>query len=349
MVYGAEDSFQHLPIHWMWWPAIGGLVVGIGGYIFPQALGVGYDTIGSLLAGNVARTTIAGILIVKSIIWAVSLGSGTSGGVLAPLLMMGGALGGIEAMFLPNEGAGFWPLISMGAILGGTMRSPFTGIIFSFELTHDQNVLLPLLVASVIAHGCTVLLLKRSILTEKVARRGYHLSREYSVDPLEIQFVREVMRTNLAAFSSSSTLDEVRTTLNSSRQPRGQHLYPVVDSDRRLLGVITRKHLVKLLEDPTHMEAHETLGELARTDAVVSYPDEPLRVVVYRMAETGLTRMPVVERGENRKLAGMISLQDLLAARTRSLTEERARERVLRIRIPYTGHKRYPEHDRTPA
>ena len=167
MVYGAEDSFQHLPIHWMWWPAIGGLVVGIGGLIFPQALGVGYDTIASLVKGDVARGTIAGILIVKSIVWAVSLGSGTSGGVLAPLLMMGGALGGIEAMFLPNEGAGFWPLISMGAILGGTMRSPFTGIIFSFELTHDQNVLLPLLVASVIAHGCTVLLLKRSILTEK--------------------------------------------------------------------------------------------------------------------------------------------------------------------------------------
>src|SRR5581483_5565189 len=134
-VYAAEDAFQHVPIHWMWWPAIGGLVVGIGGLIFPQALGVGYDTIGALLKGDVARTTILGILIVKSIIWAVSLGSGTSGGVLAPLLMMGGALGGIEAMFLPHEGAGFWPLVSMGAILGGTMRSPFTGIVFALELT----------------------------------------------------------------------------------------------------------------------------------------------------------------------------------------------------------------------
>src|SRR4051794_16505845 len=130
-VYKAEDAFQHLPIHWMWWPAIGGLVVGLGGLIFPQALGVGYDTIGSLLQGDVPRATIAGILIVKSIIWAVSLGSGTSGGVLAPLLMIGGAVGGVEAMFLPNEGVGFWPLISMGAILGGTMRSPFTGILFA--------------------------------------------------------------------------------------------------------------------------------------------------------------------------------------------------------------------------
>ena len=136
----------------MWWPAIGGLAVGLGGFVFPQALGVGYDTIGALLQGSVAHHVIWGILLVKSFIWAVSLGSGTSGGVLAPLLMMGGALGGLEAMFLPNEGAGFWPLISMGAILGGTMRSPFTGIVFAMELTHDMNVILPLLVASVIAH-----------------------------------------------------------------------------------------------------------------------------------------------------------------------------------------------------
>ena len=143
-VYAAEDAFQRLKIHWMWWPAIGGLAIGLGGLVFPQALGVGYDTIGALLQGSVTTRVILGVLLVKWFIWAVSLGSGTSGGVLAPLLMMGGALGGLEAMFLPNEGAGFWPLISMGAILGGTMRAPFTSIVFAFELTHDANVFLPL-------------------------------------------------------------------------------------------------------------------------------------------------------------------------------------------------------------
>jgi chloride channel protein, CIC family len=270
-VYAAEDAFGKLPIHWMWWPAIGGLVVGLGGLIFPQALGVGYDTIGALLKGDVARNVILGVLLVKSVIWAVSLGSGTSGGVLAPLLMMGAALGGVEAMFLPYEGAGFWPLVGMGAILSGTMRSPLTSIIFALELTHDINVLLPLLVASVIAHLFTVLVLKRSILTEKVARRGYHVSREYSVDPLEILFVRDVMRTGL----------------------------------------------------------HDLV-----TGSVVAHPDEPLRVVVYRMAETGLTRFPVVTRGHERKLVGLIELQDLLSARTRNLSEERDRERVLRVRLP---------------
>jgi CIC family chloride channel protein len=138
-VYAAEDGFRLLPIHWMWWPAFGGLVVGIGGLIFPQALGVGYETIGALLQGDVPGRVIAGILLVKWIIWSVSLGSGTSGGILAPLLMMGGALGGLEAMVLPDEGVGFWPLISMGAILGGTMRSPFTGAIFALELTHADQ------------------------------------------------------------------------------------------------------------------------------------------------------------------------------------------------------------------
>ncbi len=175
-VYLAEDSFHRLPIHWMWWPAIGGVVVGVGGLIFPQALGVGYQTIGALLQGDVPRTVIAGILLVKSVIWAVSLGSGTSGGVLAPLLMMGGALGGLETglfqhLGLHYMGAGFWPLVSLGAILGGTMRSPFTGILFAIELTHDMNVMLPLLIACFAAHAFTVLTLRRSILTEKVSRR----------------------------------------------------------------------------------------------------------------------------------------------------------------------------------
>jgi CIC family chloride channel protein len=206
--------------------------------------------------------------------------------------MMGGALGGIEASFLPAEGAGFWPLVSMGAILGGTMRSPFTGIIFAMELTHDLNVLLPLLVASTIAHGFTVLTLKRSILTEKVARRGFHLSREYAVDPLEIQFVREVMRSNVVAFDAARSFEEAVRGFRPSHGPRGQHLYPVLDRDRRIIGVITRKHIQKLLDEGRHET--ESLRGLARPDFVSARGDEPLRVVVERMAESGVTRMPVL-------------------------------------------------------
>lgn len=316
-VYGAEDAFKKLPIHWMWWPAIGGVFVGLGGMIFPQALGVGYDTIQALLQGDVPRTVIAGVLLVKSAIWVISLGSGTSGGVLAPLLMMGAALGGVESIFLPHEGAGFWPLVSMGAILGGTMRAPFTAILFALELTHDINVLLPLLVAAMLAHGTTVLLLKRSILTEKVARRGFHITREYATDPLEILFVREVMRTQLVVLPADASVEELRRAA-----VRGQHLYPVVDAEKRITGVVTRRGL---------RELRDSLFDVVR-EPVVAYPDEPLRVVVFRMAETGLTRLPVVEPGTG-KLAGMVSLRDLLAARVRNLNEERHRERILKLRF----------------
>ncbi|HLI84544.1 MAG TPA: chloride channel protein [Bryobacteraceae bacterium] len=328
-VYGTEDLFSKLPIHWMWWPAIGGVAVGLGGLIFPQALGVGYDTIGRLLQGDVPRTVIAGVLLVKSAIWVISLGSGTSGGVLAPLLMMGAALGGVESAFLPHQGAGFWQLVSMGAILGGTMHVPFTAVLFAFELTHDTSVLLPLLVAAMLAHLTTVLLLKRSILTEKVARRGFHITCEYSIDPLEILFAREVMRTNVAALPADAAIEDLRQTFFRESTGRGQHLFPVIDGERRVTGVVTRKELRELMES---QDSRRSLGKALRKP-VVAYSDEPLRAVVMRMAETGFTRMPVIEAGG--QLAGMISLRDLLMARVRSFNEERHRERVLRLRLPF--------------
>ena len=339
-VYASEDAFQKLPIHWMWWPAIGGLAIGLGGLIFPHALGVGYETIGALLQGNVTAKVILGVLLVKWFIWAVSLGSGTSGGVLAPLLMMGGALGGLEAMFLPNEGAGFWPLISMGAILGGTMRSPFTSIIFAFELTHDANVFLPLLVGSMVAHGFTVLTLKRSILTEKVARRGYHLSREYAVDPLEILFAREVMRSKTVVLPSTNTLHDFQQSLRADHRP-SQRLLPVVDAEGRLVGVLTRGDIHARVEQEGEAALLRPLSELVRRETVEASPDEPLRIVVYRMAEKGVTRMPVVEPG-SRKFLGLLSLDDLLKARTRHLEEERRREQVLNFRFFLPGGVKPP-------
>jgi chloride channel protein, CIC family len=333
-VYAAEDAFAHVPTHWMWWPAMGGLVIGIGGLVFPQALGVGYDTIGGLLQGDVSGRTILGILVVKAVIWSVALGSGTSGGVLAPLLMMGGALGGVEAWVLPNEGVGFWPLVSMGAILGGTMRSPFTGIVFSLELTHDVNMLLPLLVAVTIAHAFTVLVLKRSILTEKVARRGYHLTREYAIDPMEILFAREVMRTNIAAIPADAPLARLGESLRVDPVVGPQQLFPVVDGRRQLVGVVTRFTLQQLAEryatDPA-----ASLASIIHGKPTVAYPDEPLRFIVQRMADTGLTRFPVIERDGSGRLVGMISLDDLLKARALNLEAERRRERIMRVQIAF--------------
>lgn len=212
------------------------------------------------------------------------------------------------------------------------MRAPFTAILFALELTHDIHALLPLLVAAMLAHATTVLLLKRSILTEKVARRGFHITREYATDPLEILFVREIMRTKLVALPAEATIEDLRHTLVREPAQRGQHLYPVVDRDRRVKGVITRKQLRKLTESPA---AGAFLADVLR-EPVVAYPDEPLRVVVFRMAETGLTRLPVIDINTG-KLAGMISLHDLLVARVRNLNEERHRERVLQLRLPFGG------------
>jgi H+/Cl- antiporter ClcA/CBS domain-containing protein len=328
-VYASEDLFAHLPIHWMWWPAIGGLGIGIGGYFFPQALGVGYDVIGDLLQGDLSLHLIAGVLFVKSAIWAFSLGSGTSGGVLAPLLMMGAALGGLEARIFPAEGIGFWPLVSMGAILGGTMRAPLTGVIFALELTHDINVLLPLLLAGCTAHAFTVLTLRRSILTEKVSRRGYHLSREYAVDPLEIVFAREVARVGVAVLPTAATRAAVANALRPDSTDRHeQRLFPVVDEHNRLVSVITRRDLRQWLDE--HTLASARLGDVNLPKPVIAYADEPLRSVVFRMAESGITRMPVVSRSDN-TFCGMVALRDLLTARGKILEAEQRRERVLSV------------------
>jgi H+/Cl- antiporter ClcA len=345
LVYGVEDGYAHLKkIHWMWWPAIGGLAVGIGGLIYPQALGVGYDVINQLLQGNATTRMILGVLLVKSVMWGVSLGSGTSGGVLAPLMMMGGALGALDALFLPHQGPGFWPLISMGAMLAGTMRSPLTGVIFAFELTGDYHSILPLLIACMSAHAFTVLTLARSILTEKISRRGHHLSREYVVDPLEILAVEDVMRTNVTAFPANATLLELEHALGHGCG-RGQRLYPVINEDRRLAGVVTRGAVRKLTADLSGDEAMmkmARLSDLISGEPVVAHIDEPLRMVVNRMAATGFTRLPVVKRGSEPELLGMIGLQDLLKAREVSLEDEHQRERVLRLRLPPSLRRAQP-------
>ena len=231
-------------------------------------------------------------------------------------------------MFLPLEAAGFWPLVSMGAMLGGTMRSPFTAVIFAIELTHDLEMMLPLLVSTVVAHAFTVLVLRRSILTEKVARRGYHLSREYAIDPLEVLFVREVMRTNVVVLPADVEASKGAAEVLADSAAR-QRLYPVADGKRRLLGILNRRELEKLTAEPDA----RNLAEAARPVRAVAHPDEPLTAVAYRMAASGITTMPVVERAEPHRLMGMVALDDLLKARARHLEQERRRERPLRLRF----------------
>lgn len=259
-VYASEDLFEErLPIHWMWWPAIGGVVVGIGGLIFPRALGTGYDVIASLIGGNTTWQLIAGVLIIKSIIWAFSLGSGTSGGILAPLLMIGGALGALVGFGLPAVETGAWPLVGMAAILSGAIGCPLTAAVLSMELTHNYALMLPLLAASVASHAFTVLFQKRSILTERLSRRGYHLSREYGVDPLETVTVAEVMRTGEEAPSATA---EVFAYPGETLRMVAERMASAQVTEMPVLDLATGKGIAVIgLEDMLHARARSYIRE----------------------------------------------------------------------------------------
>jgi chloride channel protein, CIC family len=326
-VYYFEDLFGKLPVHWMWWPALGGIVVGIGGLFFPQALGVGYDVIGELVKGDRMLHLVLGILIVKWLIWAVALGSGTSGGVLAPVMMIGAAMGGLMSYALPDMGPGFWAMIGLGAMLSGTLRVPMTAIVFTVEETHDWNMLLPLLLGCVAAYAVTTIMLRRSILTEKVARRGYHVSSEYAVDPLELLYAREVMQSPAVVLAADSTVEEA-VQQASADSTESQRLLPIVDELGLLAGVVTRSELQKEFKEAQATGKTLSLRKIMRAEPIVVDSDDPLRVVVNRMAETGVTRMPVVQPG-NGKFLGIISLDNLLRARSRHLEEEQRREQTL--------------------
>ena len=247
MMYAFEDMFERLPIHWMWWPALGGLGVGIGGLLFPRGLGVGYDNISQLLQGRAPLALILGILVAKSLMWAFSLGSGTSGGVLAPLLMIGGAVGALAGHLARTSAQeqAFWALLGMGAMLAGSLGVPLTAILFSLEVTHCLPALLPLTLGCISAYLVTALLMPRSILTEKLSRRGYHLTREYGVDPLETVIVEELM--SPARIPASSIPPELfiyaDCTCRSAAElmaTEGLSTLPVVDrNSNKVTGEIT--------------------------------------------------------------------------------------------------------------
>ncbi|TGP88747.1 MULTISPECIES: chloride channel protein [unclassified Mesorhizobium] len=325
MVYACEDGFQKLPIHWMWWPMLGGLVVGMGGLIDPRALGVGYDNIADMLDGRTIATAALLLLVVKAIIWSVALGSGTSGGVLAPLLIMGGAMGAVLAGILPAADPGFWALLAMAATMGGTMRAPLTATFFAVELTGNTHVLVPLIAACAAAHAVTVLLMKRSILTEKIARRGHHLVREYRVDPFALTRVREVMTSEVESVPATMTLHGAAAFLTA---PETRHpSFPVVDENRQVLGLIDPPAILRWRRAGKHRTT--TLGELlAGSKVTLAYPDEYLEGLSDKLLTANVSHLPVVAR-EDGRLVGYVGWKDLMRVRSRKQAEERERSTLL--------------------
>jgi CBS domain-containing protein len=340
LVYACEDGFARVPVNQMWWPVIGGLFVGVGGLFYPRALGVGYDTIGDLLQGHLAAPFVLGLLVTKALIWAIALGSGTSGGVLAPLLIMGGALGAAEAHWIHVGDAGLWGMISMAAMMGGTMRSPLTAVAFMLELTDDIAVLPALLIACAAAHGVTVLLMRRSILTEKVARRGYHVLREYSVSPLARLRVADVMERDVPALPASMHVDLLLRRLVAHDSVLGRReAWPLVDDGGALVGIVTRGDLVKAVDADTRPDT--AVLEVGSRTPVVTYPDELLKDAVDRMVRHDVGRLPVVERTDGTRLVGQLGRSGIAAAWQTLLEEEEGREhgwlssrgRLLRMKL----------------
>ena len=322
MVYLAEDSFGKLPLHWMWWPVLGGLVVGIGGLFDPAALGVGYVNITHLLSGDMSFGWILRLMLVKAIIWAVALGSGTSGGVLAPLLIMGGCVGALLGSVLPHAGPGDWALIGMAATMGGTMRAPLTAMMFAIELTGDAAMVLPLLTACGASYAFTVLALRRSILTEKVARRGYHITREYSVDPLDLARVSDVMASPVQTLPADMTLGGLVEFFGAESRHRA---YPVLDKACRPVALAFRADALQAMRERDRLDL--PLAEaLGGRDMPTAYPDEPVSALVARMVQADVARVPVI-RPEDGVLVGLVARSDLLRVRARLLAEESERQR----------------------
>src|SRR6185312_3911714 len=285
-------------------------------------------TIADELAGNLAVTTLISIFVVKLIIWAVALGSGTSGGILAPILIMGAALGGLLGLLFPDKIPGEWALLGMAGALAGVMRSPFTSIVFTLELTHSTNLFLPLLITVTLAHLISVLTLKRSILTEKVARRGFHVLREYAVEPLEVLFAEDVMSVDVLTLMTGTLMTDVKAMIQAQPHMRRQRLLPVVTTEGIILGAISWQDIMQRSLDG---DLSGTVDDFMIKDIITACPEESLRIIADRMAAHHVGVLPVVDPLGKGKLCGLITQFELLAARDRILQEERKRERILTL------------------
>jgi CIC family chloride channel protein len=309
ILYRIEDGFHALPIHWMWWPAIGAVVVGLGGIVDIRVLGAGYGVIQQLVDGDFVMKAVVLLLVVKAVVWLVALGSGTSGGILAPLLILGGCAGFLMGHYLPGD-PGFWAMIGMAGIMSGVMRAPMTGALFAAELTNHLSALPETIAAGAAAYAVSVLILKRSILTEKIARRGRHILREYSVDQLEFLLAGQLMTRNPKTLPASMAIPDVLRFFAEEAEHRS---YPVVDGEGRLVGLVSRTDALRW-QVAKKMEGQ--LGEwLSDASTLVVFPETPCGAVADMMVDSGSGRVPIVDP-QSRRVVGIISRQDLLKVRT---------------------------------
>jgi chloride channel protein, CIC family len=327
-LYWVEDQFEKLPVDEVWWPAIGGLGLGVIGYFVPRVLGVGYDTIGDILNANLGLKLLIVLALAKSVALMVSLGAGTSGGLLAPMFLSSAALGGVFAIsinkLVPGAAlsAGAFALVAMGAVFGAASRATFSFIIFAFEITRDYNSVLPLMLVCVIADGIAILLMpKTSIMTEKLTRRGLRIHQEFEPDILQQFWVADMMEKQVPTLHADMRVGELAERV-SRHEPEfaRHHGFVLVDETGRLEGVITRHDVYHALQaDPL---GEMTVLEAGNRSPVIAYPDESLHDAVARMVGNDIGRLPVVARDDPRHIVGYVERRSIMAARLYRHREE---------------------------
>jgi len=338
-LYWVEDQFERLPLESTWWPALGGLILGVIGLFVPRVLGVGYDTISDILNGNLPLAVLLSLMVFKSLALLVTLGSGTSGGLLAPLFMVGAALGGSFAMLVNAlvPGAHLSPaacaLVGMAALFGAASRATFTFIIFAFEMTRDYNAILPLMLVCVLADGVAIFLARNSIMTEKLVRRGLNIPQEYEADVFQQVRVGEVMEQKLVTLPGEMRLMELAERIGRNDPALALHqAFPVIDPAGRLQGIITRGDVLRVLE---HGPADAlSVLEASSQDLIVAYPDEMVQQAVIKMLQNDVGRLPVVERDHPERLLGYLTRARILGARLQRIQEESLREPGWITRLP---------------
>ena len=329
-LYAVEDAFERLPIHWMWWPALGAVVVGLVGWYAPRTLGVGYENIEQMVAGTIAGRALLVLVVLKLVSWLVALGSGTSGGTLAPLFTIGGGVGalagGTLAQAFPSLGIDprIAALVGMAAIFAGASHAVLASVVFAFEITRQPLGLLPLLAGCSAAYLVSLLGMRHSIMTEKLARRGTRIRSEYAADFLEQVLVSEIASTEVVALAADEPVEEVRDRI-AARAPGSQHQgFPVVNGRGERVGVVTRRDLLDL-----DIELTACVGDLVRRPAVVIYDDSSAREAADHMVHERVGRLPVVSRRDPRRVVGIVSRSDLLEAHERRLAARHRVERTI--------------------
>ncbi len=322
-VYAIEDGFGRLPLHWMWWPALGGVAVGVIGYIVPHTLGVGYDNIDGILSGGLTGKLLWMLVLFKFLSWSIALGSGTSGGTLAPLFTIGGGLGALlgslAVLLLPAAGVDprIAALVGMAAMFTSASRAMLASVVFAVETTWQPAALLPLIGGCTVAYLMSLAFMRHTIMTERLARRGTLVHADYAVDVQEQVRVSEMARTPVVSLRSGDSLEQVRRWIASGDAGTSHQGFPVLDADRKLVGVVTRRDVLD-----AGMPGDAALADVLKRPALTVFADEPLRVAVDLMVQYGVGRIPVVTRSDPHRVTGMLTRSDVLAAYHRRLHSE---------------------------